>query len=88
MKSVTRFITQRLKLKVNETKSAVARPQERKFLGFSFSNGLEVKRVIAPKALDRFKARIRETTRRAKGVSIETTIAELAPYLEGVKDFV
>jgi len=37
MESITRFITQRLKLKVNETKSAVARPQERKFLGFSFS---------------------------------------------------
>ena len=52
MKSVTRFITPRLKLKVNETKSAVARPQERKFLGFSFSTGPEVKRVIAPKALD------------------------------------
>src|SRR5215510_12658561 len=49
--SITRFITQELKLKVNETKSAVARPQERKFLGFSFSSGPEVKRVIAPKAL-------------------------------------
>ena len=55
MESVTRFITQTLKLKVNETKSAVSRPQERKFLGFSFSAGPEVKRVIAPKALDRFK---------------------------------
>jgi RNA-directed DNA polymerase len=87
MKSVTRFITQRLKLKVNETKSAVARPRERKFLGFSFSAGPEVKRVIAPKALDRFKARIREITRRAKGVSIETTIAELAPYLRGWRSY-
>src|SRR6202522_235123 len=47
MKSGTRFITQKLKLKVNETKSAVARPQERKFLGFSFTAGLEAKRVIA-----------------------------------------
>jgi RNA-directed DNA polymerase len=87
MKCVTRFITQRLKLKVNETKSAVARPQERKFLGFSFSTGPEVKRVIAPKALERFKARIRETTRRAKGVSMETTIAELAPYLRGWRSY-
>ena len=67
MESVTRFITQKLKLKVNEAKSAVARPQERKFLGFSFTAGPEVKRVIAPKALDRFKQRIREITRRAKG---------------------
>ena len=55
MESVTRFITQKLKLKVNEAKSAVARPQERKFLGFSFTTGPEVKRTIAPKALDRFK---------------------------------
>src|SRR5438270_5368218 len=83
MKSITRFITQKLKLKVNEAKSAVAQPQERKFLGFSFTAGPEVKRVIAPKALDRFKRRVREITRRAKGVSIETTIEELAPYMRG-----
>src|SRR6266704_561635 len=83
MKSITRFIMQKLKLKVNETKSAVARPQERKFLGFSFTDGPEVQRVIAPKALDRFKRRVREITRRAKGVSIETTMAELAPYMRG-----
>src|SRR5499427_7131515 len=87
MESITRFITQRLKLKVNEAKSAVARPQERKFLGFSFSTGPEVKRVIAPKALDRFKRRIREITRRAKGVSIETTIEELAPYMRGWRSY-
>jgi RNA-directed DNA polymerase len=87
MESITRFITQRLKLKVNETKSAVARPQERKFLGFSFHVGREVKRVIAPKAVDRFKRRIREITRRAKGVGIETTIAELAPYLRGWRNY-
>ena len=83
MESITRFITQKLKLTVNETKSAVARPQERKLLGFSFSPGPEIKRTIAPKALERFKHRIRETTRRAKGVSMEATIAELAPYLRG-----
>jgi RNA-directed DNA polymerase len=70
MEGITRFITHKLKLKVNETKSAVARPQERKFLGFSFSIGPEVKRIIAPKALERFKHRIRDTTRRAKGVSM------------------
>src|SRR6266700_3726506 len=45
MESITRFITQKLKLKVNEAKSAVARPQDRKFLGFSFTAGPEVKRV-------------------------------------------
>jgi len=87
MESVTRFITQELKLKVNEAKSAVARPQERKFLGFSFTAGSEVKRTIAPKALDRFKQRIREITRRAKGVSMETTMEELAPYMRGWRSY-
>ena len=72
---------------MNETKSAVARPQERKFLGFSFTAGPEVKRVIAPKALDRFKRRIREITRRAKGVSMKTTIEELAPYMRGWRGY-
>src|SRR4029077_8172643 len=87
MESVTRFITQELKLKVNEAKSAVARPQDRKFLGFSFTSGPEVKRVIAPKAVDRFKQRIREITRRAKGVSMRTTIDELAPYMRGWRGY-
>ena len=87
MESVTQFITQKLKLKVNEAKSAVARPQERKFLGFSFSAGPEIKRVIAPKALDRFKRRVREITRRAKGVSMKTTIEELAPYMRGWRGY-
>jgi len=87
MESITRFITYKLKLKVNEAKSAVARPQKRKFLGFSFTAGPEVKRVIAPKALDRFKQRIREVTRRAKSVSIETTMAELAPYMRGWRSY-
>ena len=74
MESITRFITHKLKLKVNETKSAVARPQQRKFLGFSFSAGPEIKRIVAPKALERFKHRIREITFLAKGVSLQTTI--------------
>src|SRR5271166_585608 len=87
MGSITQFITHKLKLKVNETKSAVARPQERKFLGFSFSAGPEIKRIIAPKALERFKRRVREITRRAKGVSLKTTIAELASYMRGWRSY-
>src|SRR5664279_3196181 len=87
MESISRFITQKLKLKVNEAKSAVARPQERKFLGFSFAVGPDTKRTIAPKSLERFKKRIREITRRAKGVSITTTMAELAPYMRGWRGY-
>ena len=70
MQSVTRFIRQRLKLKVNEAKSAVARPQERKFLGFSFTGGAEPKRRIAPQALLRCKQRVQELTRRGCGASV------------------
>jgi RNA-directed DNA polymerase len=87
MESITRFITQKLKLKVNEAKSAVARPQERKFLGFSFTAGPDIKRTIAPKSLERFKRRIRDITRRAKGVSIKTTIEELVPYMRGWRNY-
>lgn len=87
MESITRFMTQKLKLTVNGAKSAVARPQERQFLGFSFTDEPEVKRVIAPRALDRFKQRIRKITRRAKGVSIETTMEALAPYLRGWRNY-
>src|SRR5438270_3271875 len=87
MKSITHFITNKLKLRVNETKSAVARPQERKFLGFSFTDGPEVKRAIAPKALDRFKDRIRTITRQAKGVSMESTVEQLARYMVGWRGY-
>src|SRR6266498_1993960 len=83
MESVKRFITEKLKLKVNESKSAVAKPQERKFLGFSFTSGKELKRKIAPKAIDRFKERVREITRRIRGISMEQRIKELAQYLRG-----
>ena len=87
MDSIKRFIAERLKLKVNEAKSAAARPQERKFLGFSFTGGPEIRRTIAPKAVARFKEKIREITRRAKGVSIETTIATVAPYMRGWRGY-
>jgi RNA-directed DNA polymerase len=87
MASITRFITQRLKLKVNEAKSAVARPQERKFLGFSFASDPEIRRAIAPKALARFKDKVREITRQAKGISIETTVKRLATYMVGWRGY-
>src|SRR6478735_4944400 len=87
MQSVTSFIRRRLKLKVNETKSAVARPQVRKFLGFSFTYGAEPKRRIAPKALLRCKQRVRELTRRTRGISLEQMTKELASYLQGWRSY-
>jgi RNA-directed DNA polymerase len=87
MQSITGFITRRLQLKVNESKSAVARPQDRKFLGFSFTAGTEPKRRIAPKVLCRCKQKIRELTRRTRGISVEQMAKELATYLRGWKGY-
>jgi RNA-directed DNA polymerase len=83
MESVTRFIATKLKLKVNQQKSMVARPWERKFLGFSFTRAVMPKRRIAPKAVDRFKGRVRELTSRTRGVSTERMAEELTRYLRG-----
>jgi RNA-directed DNA polymerase len=80
-RNLTSFITRRLKLKVNEQKSAVARPAERKFLGFSISNAREPKRRIAAKALVRFKHKVREL------IGIERMTRELASYLRGWKSY-
>lgn len=87
MESVKRFISKRLKLKVNEQKSAVARPQQRKFLGFSFSVGPVIRRTIAPKAVERFRERIREITRLARSRSLDQTMAVLAPYMRGWRGY-
>ena len=76
MASISRFITGKLKLKVNQEKSAVARPWERKFLGFSFTTAREPKRRIAPKTLLRFKKRVRELTKRNRGVSLERMVEQ------------
>ena len=83
MASITRFLSRKLKLKVNQQKSAVARPWARKFLGFSFTNGRQPKRRIAPKAVGRFKERIREVTHRTRGVRIERMAGDLTQYLRG-----
>jgi RNA-directed DNA polymerase len=86
MASVTRFVTQKLKLKVNEAKSAVAQPEERKFLGFTITNdGAE--RRIAPKALGKFKMKIRDMTGRTRGRSLEQIVEDLAPYLIGWRGY-
>ena len=83
MESLKRFLATKRKRKVNEQKSAVARPRARKFLGFSFTGAGIPKRRIAPKAVDRFKERVRELTRRTRGVSIERMAEKLARYLRG-----
>jgi RNA-directed DNA polymerase len=83
MSSVTRLLTTKLKLRVNSEKSAVARPWERKFLGFSFTNHKQPKRRLAPKAVARFKERVRELTSRTRGISLVRMVQELTEYLRG-----
>jgi RNA-directed DNA polymerase len=87
MESITRFVTAKLKLKVNQAKSAVAQPRDRKFLGFSFTAGKQPRRRIAPKAILRFKEQIRELTCRTRGISMEQRVKELSAYLRGWRGY-
>ena len=87
MAGIERFLAKRLKLKVNKAKSAVAKPAARKFLGFSFTSGRMPKRRIAPPALARFEARVRELTRRTRGASLEQIVEGLSRYLTGWRGY-
>lgn len=78
----------KLRLKVNQSKSAVARVQDRKFLGYSFwiAKG-EVKIRVAPKSLKKLKDQIRRITRRPGGKSMKMVVGELRTYLLGWKEY-
>jgi RNA-directed DNA polymerase len=84
---IEKFLDRRLKLKVNRAKSAVARPGVRKFLSFSFTWGKKPRRRIAPQAIARFKARVRELTRRTAGKSLVQMIGKLSLYLKGWRGY-
>jgi group II intron reverse transcriptase/maturase len=79
----------RLRLRINEAKSAVAYVWDRKFLGYSFwlAPGRKVKPRMAPKALEAMKQRIREMTSRNGGRSMKTVFAEVRSYLSGWKQY-
>jgi RNA-directed DNA polymerase len=83
MANVTHFVERKLKLKVNAEKSAVARPQERKFLGFSFTREVKPRRKLAPQTVERFKREVRERVRASRGRSLEQIVRELTEYLRG-----
>ena len=87
MASVTNFLARRLKLTVNAAKSAVDRPSARAFLAFSFTAGPTPQRVISPKALARFKLRVRELTRRTTSVRFTRLVEELSRYLVGWRGY-
>lgn len=83
MASVTRFVEGKLRLKVNEKKSAVDRPWKRKFLGFSFTSTKEPKVRIAKENIKRMKKKVREITSRKMPYPMEDRIQRLNQYLTG-----
>ena len=83
MESVTRFVEGKLKLKVNREKSAVDRPWNRKFLGFSFLRDKKATIRLAPQTISRFKEKVRELTSRTRSMSMESRIMQLNRYLIG-----
>ena len=83
MESVIRFVEGKLKLKVKRDKSAVDRPWNRKFLGFSFLPDKQATIRLAPKTISRFKDRIREMTSRSRAISMEERIKRLNRYIIG-----
>jgi RNA-directed DNA polymerase len=84
LKSLTSFLERRLRLKVNAEKSAVARPWERKFLGYSFTSQREARLKVAPASVHRLKEKLREIFRRGRGRNLSRLIEEeLTPLLRG-----
>lgn len=86
MKSVRHFLETKLRLKVNDQKSAVDRPAKRKFLGFTFS-AYDSRIKVSDKSLSSLKDKVRVITRRTRGYSIDQIIAELKIYLLGWKAY-
>ena len=83
MASLSRYLTERLKLTVNLTKSAVARPWQRSFLGYSMTWHKKPRLKVAGKSVQRLKGSIREVCRRGRGRSLRGVIKELTPKLRG-----
>jgi RNA-directed DNA polymerase len=83
MDSLERFLQERLRLKINRQKSAVAKPQDRQFLGFGFTSVRWLKIKPSTKALKNVKHRIRKITGRSRGISLLQVVKELNAYLRG-----
>ena len=83
LNSITQYLEGKLKLKVNQEKSAVGRPWKRKFLGFSFYTGKQVGIRLAPKTIERLKNKIRELTQRSQPIPLEWRVERISQYLKG-----
>jgi RNA-directed DNA polymerase len=83
MASLTRFLNERLKLRVNPEKSAVDRPWNRKFLGYSMTFHKTPRLKVASKSVERFKEKLRITFHHARGCNLQRFIQKLTPVLRG-----
>ena len=83
MDSLSRFLEQRLKLTVNRAKSAVGRPWERTFLGYSMTFHKRPRLKVAASSVKRLKANLRQVFRRGRGRSLKSVIEESTPKLRG-----
>jgi RNA-directed DNA polymerase len=82
--AVMRKELSKLRLRINDGKSAVDRPWNRQFLGFTFRDrGRSTRRRVSPRAIEKAKDRIRELTNRNRGASMATVVRELTTYLKG-----
>lgn len=87
MSSLTKFLETRLKLTVNQSKSAVDRPWNRQFLGYGMTNHRTPQIKVGGKALDRLKSKLRELSRRGRGKKVKRVIEELTPILRGWSNY-
>ena len=87
LEGVTTFLTRRLKLRVNQEKSAVARPAARKFLGFSFTSGSTRSAASRRRRSPGSRRRVRTLTQRTRGISLPQMVTELATYLRGWRGY-
>lgn len=83
MASLERFLWERLRLRINRDKSAVARPWERKFLGYTMTHNRKPRLKVAPESHKRLKERLKALWRRGRGQSLTTTIEQLNPIIRG-----
>jgi len=84
LESITKFLESKLKLKVNQKKSTVARPWKRKFLGYSMTSNKQAKLKVASKSVKRFKDKVRQAVRRGRGRNLQRFILEdLNPQVRG-----
>lgn len=83
LQSIGQFLQKKLKLKINPTKSAVARPWQRKFLGYSMTSEIKPRLKVARESIKRLRGKLKERFRKAKGQSISRVLEEIKPLLRG-----